>query len=301
MPQHAVTADHTIRPRSCALAILLLPLTGVATFAADRPVAPLAPAEERALKPGDRFKECDACPEMVVLPAGSFTMGSPESEPGRSLGETQLKVTIARPFAAGKLAVTFDEWDACVADGGCAAYRPTDGNWGRGTRPVINVKWDDVSAYMVWLSRKTGRSYRLLSETEREYAARAGTSTAFWWGPSITTAQANYHGGYSFAGGAKGEVRGRTVPADSFGANPWGLYNVHGNIWEWTEDCWNETNAGNPRNGRARKSGDCSSRVLRGGGWMNNPAHLRSAHRYYDSILNRNIDVGFRVGRSLAR
>jgi formylglycine-generating enzyme required for sulfatase activity len=280
-----------------ALSLLLATLPS----AGDRAAGPLTVAEERALKPGDSFKECAACPEMVVVPEGSFTMGSPNGEPGRSLHEMQRQVTIPQPFAAGKFAVTFDEWDACLADGGCVGYRPSDEGWGRGKRPVINVRWDDVQAYVTWLSRKTGKAYRLLSETEREYVTRAGSTTPFWWGASITTAQANYHGRYAFADGPKGEFRQRTVPVDSFEPNPWGFHDVHGNVWEWTEDCWNESNSDNRGDGRARKSGDCSSRVLRGGSWINSPVALRSANRYFDATVNRSIDVGFRVGRALTR
>jgi formylglycine-generating enzyme required for sulfatase activity len=283
------------------LAALLLVLPAAPLHPAERAATPLQAPEERALKVRDHFKECGTCPEMVVVPAGSFMMGSPDDEPGRSSREVQKAITIRRPFAVGVFAVTFDEWDSCVSHGGCLGYRPSDEGWGRGMQPVINVKWDDVVAYVAWLSRETGKSYRLLSETEREYAMRAGTTTPFWWGSAITPAQANYHGAYLFAGGGtKGEFRRKPAPVNSFEPNPWGLYNVHGNVWEWTEDCWNDSNQGNPGNGLARKSGDCSSRVLRGGGWMNNPIALRAANRYYDSVLNRNIDVGFRVARTLA-
>ena len=284
------------------LAAFLVLLPAARLYSAERPAKPLQASEERALKAGDHFKECETCPEMVVVPAGSFMMGSPDNEPGRSRGEVQRKIAIRRPFAVGMFAVTFGEWDSCVSHGGCSGDRPKDEGWGRGMQPVINVKWDDVTAYLAWLSHKTGKRYRLLSETEREYAARAGTTTPFWWGSSITTAQANYQGAYVFAGGgAKGKFRGRPVPVNSFEPNPWGLYGVHGNVWEWTEDCWNRSNTGNPGDGGARESGDCSSRVLRGGSWTNNPIALRSANRYYDSVLNRNIDVGFRVARTLAR
>jgi formylglycine-generating enzyme required for sulfatase activity len=289
--------------RSALFVTTLLVLLPVARpCAAERPAKPLQVSEERALKAGDRFKECETCPELIVVPAGSFIMGSPNSEPGRSSGELQRKITIRRPFAVGRFAVTFDEWDSCVSHGGCAGYRPSDERWGRGMQPVINVRWDDVTAYLAWLAHEAGRPYRLLSETEREYAARAGTTTPFWWGSAITPAQANYQSNYVYAGGgAKGKFRGKPVPVDSFEPNPWGLYGVHGNVWEWTEDCWNRSNDGNPGNGLARKTGECDSRVLRGGSWTNNPIALRSAKRYYDSVLNRNIDVGFRVARDLAR
>ena len=145
--------------------------------------APLSGAQERGLKPKDSFRECANCPEMVVVPAGSFTMGSPENEEQRNNNEgPQHRVTIAKPFAVGRFAVTFDEWDACVAAGGCNGYIPPDQGWGRGRRPVINVSWNDAKAYVAWLSGTTEKNYRLLSEAEREYVARAGTTTPFWWG-----------------------------------------------------------------------------------------------------------------------
>jgi formylglycine-generating enzyme required for sulfatase activity len=201
-------------------------------------------------------------------------------------------VTIARPFAVGKFAVTFNQWDACVADGGCNGYRPADQGWGRGNHPVINVNWSDAKAYAEWLSRKTGKTYRLLSEAEREYVTRAGTKTTFWWGSSITPKQANYNG--------KGEYRGRTVPVDNFEANPWGLFNVHGNVWDWTEDCWNGTsNQGNPGNGSARTTGDCMYRVVRGGSWYNGPHDVRAAVRYGSTSDDRDNLAGFRLARAL--
>jgi len=252
-----------------------------------------------ATAPGTVFRDCPDCPEMVVVPAGQFTMGSLANEPQRDSDEAQVRVSIARPFAVGKFAVTFDEWDACVAGGGCNGYRPDDRRWGRGTRPVINVNWDDAKAYTAWLSKKTGKTYRLPSEAEREYVARAGTTTPFWWGTTISTAQANYDGSHTYGGGAKGEFRGRTMPVDSFKANPWGLYNVHGNVWEWTEDCWNDTNTGNPGDGRARTSGDCSRRVVRGGSWGYFPQFLRSANREGDTPDDRSDSFGFRLARTL--
>ena len=145
------------------------------------------PAADGRYKPGQTFKDCAECPEMVVVPAGSFMMGSPEHEEGRTYFEgPQHRVTFSQPFAIGKYAVTFDEWHACVADGGCDGHQPSDANWGRGKRPVINVSWHDAQAYIAWLKRKTGRDYHLPSEAQREYATRAGTTTPFWWGSTIT-------------------------------------------------------------------------------------------------------------------
>ena len=196
---------------------------------------PLSPERERALKPKDMFKECDKCPEMLVVPAGSFTMGSPESErvpivaAWQSYGITpgtlttgvalssegpQHKVVIAQPIAVGRFAVTFEEWDACVDDRGCNGYRPADQDWGRGSRPVINVNWNDAKAYVAWLSQKTGKKYRLLSEAEWEYIARAGTTTSFWWGSSFSTSQANYNGTHTYGGEPTGEDRQKTYPVE---------------------------------------------------------------------------------------
>jgi formylglycine-generating enzyme required for sulfatase activity len=264
-------------------------------------------SERRCFKPGagntEHFKDCPTCPEMVIVPAGSFTMGSPQNEPERSpfSDETQVGVSIAVPFAVGKYAVTFDEWDACVADGGCNDYKPGDRGWGRGKHPVINVNWDDAKAYATWLSRKTGKTYRLLSDAEREYVTRAGTTTPFWWGSSITPMQANYNGSVEpyQGGGSKGEDRKHTVPVDSFEANPWGLYNVHGNVMEWTEDCWNDSNTGNPRDGSARTTGDCSRHAARGGSWLNYARVLRSAYRGGFLAEFQDYYFGFRLARTL--
>jgi formylglycine-generating enzyme required for sulfatase activity len=215
-------------------------------------------------------------------------MGSPPSEPGRDTSEEQVRVTIAQPFAVGKFAITFDQWDACIADRGCRS-RPNDRGWGRGNRPVIDVSWTEAKAYAAWLSRKTGKTYRLPSEAEREYVTRAGTTTPFWWGSSITPKQANY---------ASVETYG-TVPVDSFEANPWGLFNVHGNVWEWTEDCWKNSNQGNPGDGSARTTGDCMYRVSRGGSWYDYPRRLRAADRSLGSTMSGYIIIGFRLARTL--
>ncbi len=221
-------------------------------------------------EPGDTFRDCNECPEMVVVPSGSFLMGSPEDEEGRYDNEgPQHRVTIAEPFAIGVYEVTFDEWDACVAAGGCNGYRPDDDGWGRGRRPVINVSWDDAQAYVDWLSDRTGEEYRLPSEAEWEYAARAGTTTRYWPGDEITAEYANF-----------GRNVGRTIEVGSLGRpNAFGLHDVHGNVWEWVEDCWNDSYAGAPANGTAWTSGDCGRRVLRGGSWDDYPRSLRSAYR----------------------
>jgi formylglycine-generating enzyme required for sulfatase activity len=261
---------------------------------------PLSNAQESLLKPNDMFKECDDCPEMVVIPAGSFTMGSPQSEPVRSENEgPQHVVRFEQTFSAGKFAVTFADWDACLADGGCNAYRPDDHGWGRGRRPVINVSWDDANAYAAWLSRKTGKNYRLLSEAEREYVTRAGATTPFWWGATISPQLANYNGNYAYGDGPTGENRGRTLPVDSFQSNPWGLYQLQGNVNEWTQDCWHDDYIAAPSDGSAWTSGNCEFRVSRGGSWYSFPALVRAARRNRDYTDLRSILVGFRVARTL--
>jgi formylglycine-generating enzyme required for sulfatase activity len=255
--------------------------------------------ERRCFKPGagktEYFKDCPTCPEMVVVPMGSFTMGSPAHEPGRSSGEAQALVTIAAPFAVGKYAVTFDEWDTCVAaSGGCKRYKHADEDWGRGNHPVIFVDWDDAKAYASWLSRTTGKTYRLLSDAEREYVTRAGTTTPYWWGSSITPLEANY--GHRLAN-EQGLYPPLTLPVGSYEPNPWGLYQVHGNVPEWAEDCWNPSNNGNPGDGSARATGQCNIRVIRGGFSSDDPQQLRSAHR--DGYVNERFPIGIRVARTL--
>jgi formylglycine-generating enzyme required for sulfatase activity len=253
---------------------------------------------EQKVRPHGVFQDCPECPEMLVAPAGEFAMGSPASEVDHAEGP-QHKVTIPRSFAVARFAVTFDEWDACVAAGGCDGYRPSDNGWGRGQQPVINVDWHKAKAYVAWLSAVTGKSYRLLTEAEREYVTRAGTITPFWWGSSISTSQANYDGNHVYADGSKGEVRGRTLPADSFAPNPWGLYQVHGNVWEWVEECWHDTHEGAPGDGSARPGGDCRFRVVRGGAVSERPKYLRSASRMAMAVGMATGSLGFRVARAL--
>ncbi len=238
-------------------------------------------------------------PEMVVIPARSFLMGSPDDEPEPDSDEgPQHRVTIAHPFALGRYAVTFDKYDAfCAATG---RQKPDDAGWGRGRRPAINVSWGDASAYCAWLSGETGAAYRLPSEAEWEYAARAGTTTPFWWGRAITPDQANYNGTYAYTGGgAKGVWRQKTEPVDAFQPNPWGLYQVHGNVREWCQDAWNDSYQGAPTDGSAWEAGDTSRAVLRGGSWSNVALVLRSAFRSWFWRVNRYNNVGFRLARTL--
>ncbi|MBL8845190.1 MAG: SUMF1/EgtB/PvdO family nonheme iron enzyme [Hyphomicrobium zavarzinii] len=240
-----------------------------------------------APKPGTAFRDCPQCPEVVVVPAGSFLMGSPPDEQGRAQNEgPQRSVTIAKPFAVGKFEVTFEEWDACVAVGGCSRS-PADRGWGRYRRPVINITWLEAKQYITWLSAKTGKRYRLLSEAEWEYAARAGTTTPFSTGWSIGHHQANYARGYNqFTG---------TVDVGSYPPNTFGLHDMHGNVMEWVEDCY-----GPPSDKQAQPSGDCKYRVCRDGAWTDdNPARLGSARRAQCIAGEGSSVKGFRVARSL--
>ena len=247
------------------------------------------------IEEGDQFRDCPQCPEMVVVPAGSYQMGLPSREPGRAGYEGPVhRVTIAAPFAVGKYEVTFAEWDACEEAGGCGGYSPQDNGWGRGQRPVINVSWDDAQRYVRWLSTKTKKPYRLLTESEWEYAARAGTQTAYSWGDQIGSGRANCDGC-----GSQWDDR-QTAPVGSFRANAWGLYDMHGNVWEWVEDCWNDSYVGAPRDGSVWRSGNCSGRVMRGGSWFDIPSGLRAAFRVWDATGVRDNDNGFRVARTLA-
>jgi formylglycine-generating enzyme required for sulfatase activity len=277
------------------------PVQAPAQPACDGLLVSVAAGQSPCIKPGsgEFFKDCAGCPEMVIVPSGSFTMGSPKNEPDhRDNEERQHNVTIAKPFAVGRFAVTFAEWDACANDGGCGSYLPPDRGWGRADRPVINVSWDDAQAYVEWLSKKTGRRYRLLSEAEREYVTRAGRPSPFWWGASITPQQANYDGNYTYNGGGKGEYRQKTLPVKSFQPNAWGLYQVHGNVWDWVEDCYHENYDGAPGDGSAWTTGECQYRVHRGGSWDSNPQYLRAAYRSGNFPVFRFNWFGFRVART---
>jgi formylglycine-generating enzyme required for sulfatase activity len=282
---------------AAGLALLLnTPLTPLAPYALAKPGRGVLTApQERKLRPKDTFEECADCPQMLVVPAGSFIMGSPVDEPGRSFDEgPQHTVTIGAPFAVGRYEVTFDQWNACVADGGCNGYKPSDQGWGRGKRPVINVNWDDAKTYVAWLAKKTSKPYRLLTESEYEYAARAGTTTVEPWGSAIGTGNANCSGCGSQWDGKE------TAPVGSFHANGFGLYDMVGNVWEWTEDCYVRTYADAPADGSPKTGGNCDSRVARGGSWAFNPQVVRSASRARIAPDHRGNDIGFRVGRTLA-
>lgn len=247
----------------------------------------------------DRFTDGSVQgPEMVVLPSGSFTMGG--MDPIFGGGRDGHTVRIGYRLAVGRFEVTFSEWDACVADGGCGGYRPSDEGWGRRNRPVINVGWNDAREYVEWLNRKAGLMgspyrYRLPSEAEWEYAARAGTSTLYSFGDN-----ADELGEFAWFRDNSDTGSGRrTHPAGTKAPNGFGLHDMHGNASEWVEDCSNDTHAGAPTDGSARTTGNCSLRVLRGGSWDLWAPFLRSGIRLFEVPGDRDSTVGFRVARTL--
>ena len=252
---------------------------------------------------GRRFQDCPECPEMVVVPAGSFMQGAPVEEEGSDPTERPVRqVDFAAPFAIGAYEVTFEQWDACIADGGCGSYEPWTNHIGssRANRPVRELSWHDAQAYVAWLSDHTGEAYRLPSESEWEYAARAGTSTPFHFGETISTDQAAYDGSVAYGDGTVGETPLHTSPVGSFPANAWGLHDVHGNVYEWTLDCreWGGDYTDAPTDGGAWEAGDCDFRSKRGGWFYSPPAEVRSAHRRLGTPDHRDGTAGIRVVRT---
>jgi formylglycine-generating enzyme required for sulfatase activity len=255
----------------------------------------LTAEEEKATaaRPGSEFTECaKVCPVMIVIPAGKFMMGSPDDEPDREDSEgPQHDVTFTNPFAVSKFEVTFEQWDACTA----AAICPhVPDHWGRGTMPVINVSWGDAKQYVAWLSELTGKEYRLLTEAEWEYAARAGTHTRYSWGDDPKMGAANCNG-------CGGEWRlQQTAPVGSFKPNALGLYDMHGNVWEWVEDNWHENYDGAPTDGSAwLHDDDPEFRIARGGAWRNESERVRAAVRVERHNKVEFDTLGFRVARTL--
>jgi formylglycine-generating enzyme required for sulfatase activity len=264
----------------------------------------------------DRFLEGEGKgPELVLLPTGRFQMGSPEHERKIAMAAGSQKgwlarelpqhwVGIGKPVAMGRYPVTVGEWRVFVRASG---WQPSgEVNWEApgfaqtDAHPVVGVNWYDAIEYVRWLSEATGRSYRLPSEAEWEYACRAGTKTAFSFGDTISTDQANYDGNFTYNGGARGDYRRGTTPVGMFPPNPWGLYDMHGNVWEWVQDVVHDNYEGAPLDGSAWEAGgDQARRILRGGSWLYNPRYLRSALRNgFSSALSNDI-VGFRVVREL--
>ena len=227
--------------------------------------------------------------EMVSIPGGAFRMG--DLNVAGDDDERPVHSVTVPDFKLGKHEVTFAQWDACVADGGCGRSAPDYKGWGRGNRPVIYVSWDDIQSFIAWLNARTGGNFRLPTEAEWEYAARAGSTTKYSWGDSIGSNRANCDGC-----GSRWDDD-RTAPVGSFSANAWGLHDLHGNVWEWVQDCWNNSYAGAPTDGSAWTSGDCGRRVYRGGSWYGYPRDVRSANRYWAPRSNRFDNIGFRLAQ----
>ncbi len=284
--------------------VFRLPLFGVALTMIVH-----AHAEENTL--GSVFNDCTACPVMVVIPAGDFIMGSNSEESGHPDEKPQHKVRIAKPFAVSKFEITFDQWDECLSAGRCA--KVSDDGLGRADRPVINVSWPDAKVYVAWLSEKTGKTYRLLTESEWEYAARGGTETAWFWGPAedsygsrIACKFANTHDesgkkahpNYVWSNHLCDDGFGETAPVGRYQPNAFGLYDMLGNVREWVEDCHGAYKDA-PTDGSARTSTACEKRIVRGGSWIDGASTSRSAYRHPLPESHRNYQVGLRVARDL--
>jgi formylglycine-generating enzyme required for sulfatase activity len=296
------------------LVILLASLLFVFAIAQRLVPVLVRPHTDSQLQALNTFRDCPNCPDLVLVVPGSFVMGSPKTEKYRGPNEDQVKIKIDYFYYISSHPITVDQFSEFVRDTGyetrsdCWVY--DFGPWEprahwrsptfqqTGTHPVTCISWTDAKAYTSWLSSKIGKSYRLPSEAEFEYAARAGTSAPFWFGRTMNTSQGRYAPAsnpiflWPFISWEKG-----TVPVTSYPPNPWGLYDVHGDVWEITEDCWSETNAGNPGDGRARTSGDCSRRAVRGGSWHSAWFNSRSASRHNVKADDRYYDRGFRIVR----
>lgn len=247
---------------------------------------------------GRDVTDCALCPPLVLVPGGSFLMGSPEDEVGRSPNEGPQHRVMVQPFFAGKYEVTFDDWDACAHAGRCNGYLPSDGGWGRGKRPVINVGLGQIRLYLSWLSEISGRRYRLLTEAEWEYAARAGSSGPFSWGGTISSDLANYNANGNYNGGPRGADLNSTVEVGAYPPNAFGLFDMHGNVFERVEDCFSKSYVGVPSNGSANLGFRCENRVLRGGSFFSHPNELRVSSRLAISSVHTATTFGFRVART---
>ena len=224
---------------------------------------------------------------MVSVPGSAFRMGDLNGDGDDD--EKPIRWVKVEPFKMSRYEITFEQWDACIEAGGCT-HVPKDEGWGRGSRPVINVSSNDITQQFIpWLNNATGKRFRLPSEAEWEYAARSGRTTNFFWGNNIGSEMANCEGC-----GSKWD-NSRTAPVGSFGANHFGLYDMHGNVWEWTQDCWNKNYSDAPNTGITWTSGDCDRRVVRGGSWNSIPKGLRYSNRTSIIAGNRYSDTGFRL------
>lgn len=238
--------------------------------------------------------------EMVVINPGSGKLGSPDFEKRRARNEGPLRDTyIGYQFEVSKYEITFDDWNKCVNGGGCSGHKPDDKGWGKGKRPVINVSFNDAQNYLKWLNGKTGQNYRLLSEAEWEYVARAGQDGPFGNGYDISAQAANFDGKAPYGSGAKGPYLRKTQPVGQYQPNAFGVYDMHGNVYEWVEDCWSPSHSGATGDGSARKDGDCKFRVMKGGSWVAHGYQTRAAARIRYVTDYRYDDYGIRIARTL--
>jgi formylglycine-generating enzyme required for sulfatase activity len=254
---------------------------------------------------GDEFRDCEACPSMVRIATGTFAMGAPDSERNRDDDEGPVRdVSMEREFAMAKSETSWSEWQACMDDGACVAptghSMPEGSDWGKGTRPVITVSWSDAQAYVSWISEKTGRTYRLPTEAEWEYVARAGAQSRYQYGDDPKTLcrignGADLATNFNNRNDCYDRIGRETAPGGSFEPNAFGLFDMIGNVWEWTEDCWNTSYHSAPISGEAWRTGDCSQAVIRGGSWGSYPHNLRFATRQGLERNYRGHEVGFRV------
>lgn len=282
-------------------------------FKPDSALVARRDAEVKAIKnrPGRTFESCVGCPAMIVVRSGTFTMGSPATEAGRNVNEgPQRAVTIAQPFAIGKFEVTRGQYAQFVREtgramstAGCSVVNELATEWssdpGRNwsnpgfnqddQHPVVCVSWEDADAYVKWLGAKTGRRYRLPSEAEWEYSARADSTAPF-----SDAGAGRFYTGAEAAGARRGTERVGSYPANKFG-----LHDVHGNAFEWVADCWIEGYQGAPGDGRARVTLGCLDHARRGGAWRWSRTSARSAARFYDTKYSRRYDLGFRVAMTL--
>ncbi|MEM9600664.1 MAG: formylglycine-generating enzyme family protein [Pseudomonadota bacterium] len=239
----------------------------------------------------------------VVIPPGQFLMGSPKTQQKRDRNEgPQVPVRIDYAFEIGRHEVTFDEWAECRKDGGCNGYRPDDNGWGRGKRPVTNISYNDAQSYIKWLNAKTGRNYRLPSEAEWEYVARAGQQLPFSTGTgrAISAQFANFNGEFPYGpGSTPGKYLRKTVPVGSYAANSFGVHDIHGNVYEFVSDCYVAGHKGNPGDGSPRRDGNCDARIIRGGSWVTHGYQMRAAKRLRYTKDHRYDDFGFRLARTI--
>ncbi|MGD8476717.1 MAG: formylglycine-generating enzyme family protein [Burkholderiales bacterium] len=318
-----------MKTQNCALFSLILPVLVVLALLS------CAVAQGQELPGGSKFRDCEQCPEMTVIPAGTFMMGSPPADDAHADEQPQHEVSIANAFAVSRTEITFEQWNACSAAGQCL-QAGEDGR-GQDNYPVINVSWNDAQVYVAWLREITGEHYRLLSEAEFEYATRAGSTTPWFWGDAGASGKAckfanlydeagkQAHPDFSWPVLDCNDGYAQSAPVAQFQPNPFGLQDTIGNVREWVEDCYQNGYKGAPTDGSVRApaprpcekkfegicmdqyenpdaaDGTCEKRVVRGGAWSDGAATARSAYRHAEAGDTRNDRMGFRVARDLDR